>query len=347
MIIAHTILNNPNWLSLWVGPVIIASIVTIIGQIIIHNLTNKSSKLQEEEKAMTDSAAPAVAAADDVISRFFETIIRKGKFEVIHFEEKCPSTFSIVENPPRDITTVFRVIKLLACSIYLARQKPKYSNVKQVQRSIFFTSNKIRMSLKGNVTASKIQISTETQQYIGSHFLDITKNKSPHELDFYSFIKTCQNSEDSWKLAKLLSKLLAIDNDFTSMSNEKAALSVFLIYMIDFYQEMEKSGKWEEFRLFLCTYLRKYNLGQTKRPIYLYTAGDLTGDNYWATFPNLDSNKQNESLFRRKCRIKKRQRPGREISNAGLTKTSSDNQRFFAKFASSPEEVLTMLRANL
>lgn len=324
----------------WIGPAIVAAIVTFVGQIILSRLSRSHEKEKEEQKAWTDAVMPGVEAADETIARFFDIIVRKRKFKIDPITEETVSNPSLLNSPPLALTTVFRLVKFLACVTYLQRRVPFYGDIKRIRQTDLYFSNKVRMSLKGNVAGSQLKLATEAQQCIGSKFLEINKDETPHQLDFYHFVKVLRTDSEARDLANLAATVLNFDSDFSDLKPEQVAFSLVLIYMIDAHQDTLESSKWEEFRVFLASVVRTWNSKTGAKAIFLYAPGDLSSADYLTTFARLDFLGEEDS--NKSARLKKRQSRGRSISASGITK-SVRGKTVELKFMDQPGDVLSAL----
>lgn len=324
----------------WIGPAIVAAIVTFLGQIILTRLTRSQEKEKEEQKAWTDAVMPGVEAADETIARFFDIIVRKRKFAVDPVTQEAVSSPELLKSPPMALTTVFRLVKFLSCVTYLQRRVPFYGDIKRIRQADLYFSNKVRMALKGNVAGSSLRLATEAQQCIGSKFLAINKDETPHQLDFYHFVKVLRSDEEALALANLAATVLNFSSDFSDLKPEQVAFALVLIYMIDAHQDTLASSKWEEFRVFLASVVRTWNSRTGAKAIFLYAPGDLSTADYTATFARQDF--LNEADSEKTARLRKRQSRGRSISSSGITKAVR-GKTVELRFADQPGDVLAAL----
>lgn len=199
------------------------------------------------------------------------------------------------------------------------------------------------MALKGNIAGSSLKLPTETQQCIGAKFLEITPNKSPHELDFYQFVKILRTDEEACELVDTTAAVLAFGNDMTELKAEQVAFVLALIYLIDFHQDLLDSSKWEEFRIFLVSVVRGWNRASGRSDVFLYSPMDLSTPNYLDSYARLDFLKEyGWRAWKKRWRLKSRQNRGRTLSSNGLTKKKGARS-VDLRYAESPGDVFKAL----
>jgi len=324
----------------WAGPAIIAAVVTMIGQFVLTRLSRTQEREKDEEKAWTDAVMPAQEAADDVVARFFDILVRKRAFSVAGFDSAALAKGDVLKKPTLELTTVFRLVKFLASVTYLQRKLPVSGDVMKLRQADLYVSNKVRMALKGNIAGSTLKLPTETQQCIGAKFLEITPNHSPHELDFYQFVKSLRTDTEACELANTAASVLAFGNDLTELKPEQVAFVIGLIYLIDFHQDLLNSSKWEEFRVFLVSVVRGWNRSSGRSDVFLYSPRDLSTNNYIDSYARLDFLK--EHPLKRKWRLKMRQNRGRKLTSNGLRKKKGE-QTVELRHTESPGDVFKAL----
>ena len=329
-----------NWFSPWIGPAIVASLVSMISQWILFRRQGKKEKEKEESSALAQVVAPVAEAADDIVARLFDVIVRKKNFGFSTFTFPSEVTEEILREPPQVLTTVFRFARYFASVSYLQRRVSECNEIKKVRVADFYASNKVRMGFKANVSDAQNKLPTESQQFIGSKFLNLSPSGKPDDFDFYTFLtKTPNDKEAEWAIMAI-ARFLSFNPDFTKMEPQQIAVALVLVYMIDFYQDLYNNSKWEEFRVFLTSFLRSWNKSQAKRAIYLYKPDDLSGDDYLDTFPLLQL--MDETTRQRNKRIQSRQTRGRMVSTTGVVRERA-NAKLDFKYSQNPGDLLHTL----
>lgn len=329
----------------WLGPVVVAAIVTMVGQHLINRWKQVQDRKGDEQRAWTKIAMPAQEAADDLIARFFDILVRKRTLSVPNLSFANLADVPFPNNPGLELTTTFRLIKFFAGVTYLQRQLPNSGDVMRLRQADLYVSNKVRMALKGNITGSTLKLPTETQQCIGAKFLESVPGNSPHEFDFYRFITTLRTDSEARAIAELASAVLAFEGNIQDPTPELISLVVAVIYLIDFHQDLLSSSKWEEFRLLLVSVVREWNTSPTnRRVIYLYSHADLATKNYFDSYARLDFlNHKIESKRQKIRRLTKRQSNGRTIKTEGLTKNTKTGKIEFY-YPAKPDAILNRLK---
>ena len=323
-------------LTPWIGPAIVAAIVTVVGQFTLSRITRSHEQEKGDLKAWTDAVMPAQEAADDVVARFFDIFVRKRQINFAGFSAAQSAKGDVLRSPSQELTTVFRLIKFFASVTYLQRKLPSAGDIMRLRQSDLYVSNKVRMALKGNIAGSALKLPTETQQCVGAKFLDMTPSKSPHELDFYQFVKALRTDAEACELTDATASVLNFGHDLTELKPEQVAFALVLIYMIDFHQDLLNSSKWEEFRVLLISVVRAWNRSSGRAAVFLYAPKDLATDDYRDSFATLDFLK--ERRWRRWWRLRARQNRGRALNKTGLRKVRG-SQVVHLRHTDSPGDV--------
>jgi hypothetical protein len=329
-------------LNPWIGPAIVASAVMLIGQLVLSRLTRSDEKEKDEEKAWTDTVMPVQEACDDLVARFFDMIARQRSLDFAGFDAKQLAGRNVLADPPKTLTTVFRVVKVLVGISYLQKKIAIHGDYSRLRQADLYVSNKVRMALKGNVSGSKLGLATETQQAIGSKFLEAAKVESPHELDFFRFIKALRTDDEACELANLVARALSFDADFSKVQPDQVSFALALIYMIDLHQDLLNSSKWEEFRLYLVSVVRAWNSATGARSVYLYSPKDVSGTDYRDSYARLDFKREMD--WRRNWRLRSRQSRGRSISATGIKKEAR-GRTVVLQVRDAPGDLLQALRS--
>jgi len=344
MAAGQSALTAAKWLTPWIGPAIVAAVVAIIGQYLLNMHRQKADEQHQEAMAWADAVSPVAETADDIVARLFDIIVRKRRVDFGGFDFPGALTEETMQNPPSELTTIYRVIKFFAGVSYLQRRMPEYGDMIRVRMADFYVANKIRMGFKGNVCKAPNKLPTETQQFVGSKFLSLTGSGKPDDLDFYVFMtKTREDEEASWAV-RVVTRFLTFDPDFTKLEGQQVAVALVLIYMIDFYQDLLDRSKWEEFRVFLVSVVHAWNNANAGRSIFLYGPDDISSSDYRDSFAGMDF--PNEPKSKKNRRITRRQTRGRSLVAEGLRRERGGSVLEF-KHLHSPGDVLHVLESLL
>lgn len=310
-----------QWLTPWIGPAIVAAVVTFVGQYFLFKRQNDKEKTKRNIEAYSLIVSPLIESVDEIIARVFDLIVRKKNLGLETFQLPKKLSETDVLSPSPVLTMVFRVAKYFACASYLQRRLSEYSDVESVKMADFFVGDKVRMAFKGNLAGASSKIPTETQQFIGAKFLSLSINRQPDDLDYYTFMTKSISDEESEWAVKAIAKFYSVDPDFTKKEPQQIALALVTIYMIDLFQDLKGESKWEEFRVFLTSLIRSTNMSTAARAKFLYSQDDLKTKDYFATFPK--NGYPVESYKKKEQRIMKRQSRDRKISSTGVVSPRS------------------------
>lgn len=329
-----------KYVAPWLGPAIIAAVVTVLGNWLLAKRTSKKEREQEEQKALNDAVTPVLETADDIIARFFDLIVRGsthnfGKLTI----PKPEKAFENID--ATELSTVYRIVRFFASVSYLQRKMPSYGWSGRVREAEFYVGNKVRMALKGNITGASKRLPTEAQQFFGSVFLNHVADKHPSNLDYFQFIEILNKDEKAQGAVFHIAGILDVKYDFLPLEPEQMRIALFLIYLIDFYQDSLNFSKWEEFRVFLISLVLAWNGRTPKRSIYLYQSNDISSTDYKASFAIRFRLQENERGRLR--RLDSRQMMGRTLSGDGLSKKHGDSE-LHLYIAKKPEDLLGLLR---
>lgn len=305
-----------TWLTPWIGPAIIAAVVALIGQFLMSMNKKKEGQRQVEAAAWADAVSPVAETADDIIARLFDIIVRKRVVDFSSFGFPEALTEETIQDPPSELTTVYRLIKFFAGVSYLQRKIPEYGSMLSIRMADFYAANKIRMGFKGNICKAPHGLPTETQQFIGSKFLSLTPSGKPDDLDFFVFITRSRHDDEAAWSVRAVTRFLQFDRDFTKLESQQVAVALVLIYMIDLYQDLQDRCKWEEFRVFIVSVVRAWNSATAGRTVFLYGPNDVSTGDYRDSFAEIDH--PIEGRQKKIRRVTSRQRDGRSLQESGL-----------------------------
>jgi hypothetical protein len=295
---------------------------------------------REEEQAWQRIGIPLVNSADDLIARIFDVVVRERK---IGLDGELVLDPSAVVNPPKSLSTVWRLVHYLAACCYLEQQAVGEGPTSRIANLRYYATNKARIPLKGNMYSSDYRLQTEGQQLIGSKVLSLVPSREIRDVNFFRFLQCLRDDEELRQCADACRQVLNFKPDLSSVTGQFLSVAHFVIHLIDMVQDLRPTSKWEEFRLFLAALLRSCNRRAQGRTTFLYRRGDLAGGNYLDTYNMIPQDKSHSS--RRVQRIMRRAQTGfdREISASGVVKRVG-NDTHTLNFDESPGDLLKKLQ---
>ena len=279
-----------------------------------------------EESAWQRVGMPVINAADDLIARIFDIMVRNRDLALDRpVERSCTEVF----NPPKELSTVWRLMFYLAAATYLEQHVADERSNSKISILRYFANNKSRIALKGNMYGATTRLQTEGQQLVGSKVLSLGVSREIRDVGFFEFVHELRSDDELYESAEAVRRVLNVKATADLSDGQLLSLAHFVIYLIDLVQDLRPLSKWEEFRLYLATVIRAYNQSSTGRTSFLYRHGDLSGEDYLETFGILPSDSPRwfhvfQSAPRRRAkRVAKRAKTGfpREITSAGVKRT--------------------------
>lgn len=302
---------------------------------------SRLERKREEEQEWQRVGMPLMNAADDLIARIFDLVVRERD---IHLKDPLSFETAAVVDPPKSVSTVWRLVHYLAASSYLEQQAVGEAPTSRIAALRYYANNKARIPLKGNIYSSEHRLQTEGQQLIGSKVLSLAATREIRDVDFYRFLQCLRVDKELQESAEACRQILNFTPNLDNVSGQFLSIAHFVVHLIDMVQDLRPSSKWEEFRLFMTALLRSHNRRVQGRASFLYARGDLTGGNYFETYNMIPEDKHRSN--RRTARIVRRARAGfdREISATGVVKRVGKDTVTLC-FDENPGDLLQKLRA--
>lgn len=302
------------------------------------------SKRLEKQKADTDTwlilGNPVLNAADELIARLFDMIVRQRPLDL---SKPLSADGYPVFDPPREISTVWRLARFLATVTALENRSATTGEDKRLSQLRFYVTNKARIAMKGNLANAPFKLQTEGQQMIGTCILQLAGSGGIQELDFYDFLNALAKNEEVKQASDACRQFLNFERALEKPSSQRISVCLLAIYLIDALQDLRPTAKWEEFRIFLVSMIRAYNRSSSTAAIFLYKQGDLMSDNYLSTFNLLPQDRK--SIVRLQRRIKSRNSGAfdRKVTSQGVVRTVNKDT-ITLNYNSNPGDLLNQLR---
>ncbi len=280
-------------------------------------------RIRDEEQTWQRVGMPVINAADELIARLFDIIVRRRELQLDgELERKQDEPF----NPSKELSTIWRLMHFFAASTHLEQHVADERALSKIANLRFFANNKARIPLKGNLYAASFPLQTEGQQLIGSKVLSLAESREIRDVDFFQFVKSLEDDDDLYSSAEASRQLLNFELPSGKLDGQLLCVAQFCIYLIDLVQDLRPSSKWEEFRLYLVSLLRAFNQSATGKTSFLYCRGDLRGEDYLNTFNVLPGDRTRRLSLRmnpakrRNQRVTSRSQSGfaREIMSSGV-----------------------------
>ena len=183
--------------------------------------------------------------------------------------------------------------------------------VSEICNHQYFLQHKIATGAKGNLFGLGF-LSTETQEDMAANYLKCDPSARAADLTAGSFLNHLQAGKYPTVLFQKALEFVGVIPPYydtwgvMNRTEQKwkhtLVLAQFVIYLIDFYQELAQDPQWEEHRVFFVRLVKQWNADINGKSRYLYVHGDLNSDNYLDTFPSNRTSRQSavfsSSLFR-------------------------------------------------
>lgn len=300
-------------------------------------------RLRAAERSWQQVGMPVINAADDLVARLFDVIVRRRR---LRLDERIESTPAEIFDPSKELSTVWRLMFFLASATYLEQHVADERADSKIANLRFYANNKARIPLKGNLFGASYRLQTEGQQLIGSKVVSLANTREIRDVDFFLFVQSLSSDEELWKSADAVRKLLNFEMPERELDGQFLCVAQFTIYLIDLVQDLRPSSKWEEFRVYLASILRNHAQKESGRAAFLYRRNDLKGDDYRDTFnviPAFDARRfrvRRSPAACRNRRLNKRAKTGfpRQLTADGVIREMG-GQRVVIKWSDSPGDV--------
>jgi hypothetical protein len=282
----------------------------------------RMEKHSTAQSAWKNLGVPIVNAADDIVARLFDIIVRKRN--VAMDKPLILSGFPVFD-PSREISTVWRLARYLAASTNLERRQTEAGEDERLANLTFYTLNKAQIAMKGNLFEAPYKLQSEGQQLIGSKILSVAGVSDGRDVDFYKFLNEVKSDRELQDVINACRNFLNFPIDINNPSPQLLAASYWCIYLIDTVQDLKTTSKWEEFRIFLVSLIRSYNKKYSGRAVFLYKIGDLSTDNYIDTYNLLPTEFKKPRLREKRIEIRAKTGFPRTIGPFGVTTEHGKN----------------------
>lgn len=301
---------------------------------------------------------PAINAADDLVARIFDVMVRQRPLDPSAISAQNVNVF----NPSRELSTVWRLLQYLAAAAQFDSASFEGGRDVRLTQLRLYVS-KARIALKGNLFQSPARIQSEAQEAIGAKVLSLGVPDRADPAAFYDFARELPSDPELQECVAHVRRVFELPDDVNIPDATFLTMAYFSVYLIDAIQDLRPTSKWEEFRAFLIAVLSSYNRTTQARSVYLYNGGDVSSENYYDTyaFVSADSRRlvphlvdaiwagfRTRNLFsprRRARRIRHRARLGydRTLSEVGVSRRTRRGE-VLLEHHGTPGDVLQAIR---
>lgn len=290
------------------------------------------------EQQWTAIGIPVLNAADDLVARMFDVLVRD---KALNMKKDLTESVSIFD-PDRALSTVWRLLQYLAAAAGLDRSSFEGGGKAKLDNLRLYVG-KARIALKGNVFGSATRIQTEAQEAIGAKVLSLGRPGRTDPSDFYEFASRLPADLELKQCVQYVAGVFDLPAAANPDPSKSLTLAHFCVYLIDCIQDLRPTSKWEEFRIYLVTLIRAHNRSTQKAAVYFYRPGDLMTEDYRDTYAYIASDGFKGVL--RSWRLSARARSGfsRELSRNGVTRKHGPSA-LVLNYKQAPGDILATLR---
>lgn len=329
--------------SLWLGPALTAAIVSGMIQLFIFLLTKKKESKSSELDIKRLYISPIINSCERIIGRYFDIIKREHKYDY-KLLDSIKELGSEQKLFSRELTFVFRYIRLFTCITYFDKKRDRFAQFKIVEKFFFYIDSRLRMTFKGNLLKATKNIQLEAQDFIGGKILNRASDKTPEYYDYYQFCNGLDGDDEelNW-IVKIIKDYLDVDWNVENYTNQHTSIAMSLIYMIDLFQEIMDIPKWEEIRIFFVSIVKFHSRSINGRKPFLYVPHDLETEDYFDTYNHKYFSSNNSKLAKKYVEYKIRKRGKKD--NKIMSKTGFRNiKNLEFKYSMTPKEILTLIK---
>lgn len=281
-----------GWQTFW--GVSLAALLFIFVNTVSHSIQEMINERRKHRLLVVSAMEPVLGAAADLISRLCEILVyqRTSMVKALARDDRPDISTAAANQLDRVQSTAFRLLRFIVLSHYFQAATADTPQRSLLRRANFFLQRKIPTAMKGGYYQVDL-LPKEEQEFIAADVCDFSSYSSVLKLNIGSFSRLFKDGKIDRSAFADLVKFLIVDPgpirdggemDRTSVNWRKLlALAHVAVYLIDFFQDLRNSPRWEEHRLVLVSLLRQWNSAATN-PRYLYHKGDLQTDSYLDTY---------------------------------------------------------------
>jgi hypothetical protein len=283
----------------------VLGIILIIANAVTHYFKEKISDRVKVRAGETLTIArpmePLIRKSDNLISRLCELLLNwPTPKEIAQLKHVLDDKQALEQRlkmlgdlePSWMEIVAFRFLEFLWASEQFRSKTQELYNHPHLGEIEYFLNDKLPFAMRGKLYNPKGYLTREHCDELELFFLD-QKTSSPEGPTFRDMCEALKNDERKRKVFVVLLRYVCFDaGKLIGISNSEqwspdiehiCAIAHFNIYLIDLFQGLANSPKWEEYRVFLaCIVQRGSELHGHK--IYLYFKGDLR-QAYMLTYP--------------------------------------------------------------
>lgn len=285
--------TNPTGLqTFWA--VFFAAALFVVVNIVSHAVQERINEARRHRLLVRSSIEPVLGAASDLISRLCEILVyqRKSMVNSLTAIDRPDIMTAPANQLDRVQSTAYRLLRFLVCSHYFQTATASTPHFSQLRRAYYFLQRKIPTAMKGGFYQIKL-LAKEEQEFMAAEVCDCDSLASVEKLNIGRFSRLIKSGEvDPVIFGELIAVLTVDPSPIETRGNvdpndlnwrRLIAWAHIGVYLIDFFQDLRESPRWEEYRIVLVSMIRQWNVSATKT-MYLYHKGDLHTGRYLDTY---------------------------------------------------------------
>jgi hypothetical protein len=286
-------------------PLVAAGIIFVLVNTLSHIAQQQYNERRAHKQTVEKALAPLLNATSDLISRIGEILVfqRPSMLESLR-TQKDKMASEILGDGKLDMlrpeqldrvqSTAYRLLRFLVFVHHFYRITADVPLFSRLRHANYFLQRKISTSLKGGLY-SAVLLSKETQEHIAAEILDLEHSRSASDFNVGYFCRLIRDGDLDPDLLRLAVQVFLVDpepiKEYKEIDHHATnwhkilALAHFGVYLIDFFQDLSQSPRWEEYRIFFVALIRHWN-HKAVATRYLYDMGDLDAgsNNYLDTY---------------------------------------------------------------
>lgn len=284
----------------------IVGIILIIVNTVIHwtkeVMTNRLKKAQSIRDTVDKPKEALKRRADDLIARFCNLSIEiaegasapTDKLVQVNDNSKYLEHLKTLSTDRLDWTeiTAFRMLEFLWAAYNFRKKTEEVINDPEAMEIEYYLVDKMPLVLRGKIYGANF-FTREDQEELTLFFYN-TKVSSIEGPTLRNLVNLLHESEEARRIfSKLVRFIARKENSIQKLaagdihSEDARKLSItahFTIYLIDLYQRLAYSSKWEEYRVILVRILKRVN-DNRDTSVYLYYPKDILQRSYFLSYP--------------------------------------------------------------
>ena len=279
----------------------ILGIILIIANAITHynkeRITARMRAAHHAKEIIDQSSEPMKRRADDLIARLSTLLIGWANVDDMRevkqmvgagdYDERLatisPERLKWVE------VVAFRILEFQWSVHRFRTMTQSLINDPRVEELEYFVVDKLPFALRGRVYSATFFSREEEEEM--AHFFspDLNAVEGPTLKELTLALKEPDHRRLFKKLVEFLSfdraEIFAVSDDPHAPDTKRhCAITHFTIYLIDFFQKLAHSSKWEEHRVVFVRTLMRLNEARDIK-LYLYYPSDLIRRSYFFSYP--------------------------------------------------------------